>query len=91
MAGSQRDGKASVKIARTVLLLVAILVFLCGSVLVLVSGSWETATPFYSTAVVLLGIASLVEGRDRVASWVLVVVGLLVTILALIHLFLTNS
>jgi TRAP-type C4-dicarboxylate transport system permease small subunit len=77
--------------ARTVLLIAAVLVFLCGSVLVLVWGSWEIVTPFYSTTVLLLGIASLVEGRDRAASWVLVVVGLLVTIFALIRLFLTNS
>ena len=79
------------KAARTALRIAAVLVFLCGSVLVLVSGSWEIAAPFYSTAVLLLGVASLVEGRDRAASWILVVVGLLVTILALIQLFLTNS
>ncbi len=77
--------------ARIALRIAAVLVFLCGSVLVLVSGSWETVTPFYSTAVLLLGIASLVEGRDRATSWVLVIVGLLVTIAALIHLFLTDS
>ncbi len=77
--------------ARTTLRIAAVLVFLCGSVLVLVSGGWEIAVPFYSTAVLLLGIASLVENPDQVASWVLVVVGLLVTILALIQLFLTNS
>ncbi len=77
--------------ARTALRIAAVLVFLCGSILVLVSGSWEIAAPFYSAAVFLLGVASLVEGRDRAASWVLIVVGLLVTIAALIQLFLTNS
>ena len=77
--------------ARTALRIAAVLVFLCGSVLVLVSGSWENAAALYSTAVLLLGIASLVEGRDRAVSWVLVVVGSLVTILALIQLFLTDS
>ncbi len=77
--------------ARTALRIAAVLVFLCGSVLVLVSGSWEIVTPFYSTTVLLLGVASLVEGRDRAASAVLVVVGLLITIFALIRLLLTNS
>lgn len=77
--------------ARTALRIAAVLVFLLGSVLVLTSGSWQIAAPFYSTVVLLLGLASLVEGRDRATSSVLVVVGLLVTILALIRLFLTNS
>ncbi len=77
--------------ARTALRIAAVLVFLCGSVLVLVSGSWEIATPFYSTTVLLLGIASLMEGRDRVVSWILIVVGLLVTTMDLIRLFLTSS
>lgn len=77
--------------ARTAAIRKAVLVFLCASVLVLVSGSWENGTPFYSTAVLLLRLASLVKGRDRAASWVLVVVALLVTMLALIHLFLTDS
>jgi TRAP-type C4-dicarboxylate transport system permease small subunit len=80
-----------VEAARTALRIAAVLVFLCGSALVLVSGSWEIATPFYSTTVLLLGVGSLVEGRDRAASGVLVVVGLLVTIFALIRLLLTNS
>ncbi len=77
--------------ARTALLIAAVLVFLCGSLLVLVWGSWEIATPFYSAAAFLLGVASLEEGGDRAASWVLIVVGLLVTMLALIHLFLADS
>ena len=76
------------KAARTALLIAAVLVFLCGSLLVLVWGSWEIATPFYSATVLLLGSASLVEGRNRAASWVVVMVGLLVTIWALIRLFL---
>jgi TRAP-type C4-dicarboxylate transport system permease small subunit len=80
-----------VNAARTALRIAAVLVFLCGSVLVLVSGSWEIATPFYSTTVLLLGIASLMEGRDRVVSWILIVVGLLVTTIDLIRLFLTSS
>ena len=77
--------------ARTALRIAAVLVFLCGSILVLVSGGWEIATPFYSTTVLLLGISSLMEGRDRVVSWILIVVGLLVTTMALIRLFLTSS
>lgn len=79
------------KAARTALLIAAVLVFLCGSLLVLVWGSWEIATPFYSATVLLLGIASLVEGRNRRASWVVAMVGLLVTTWALIRLFLSNS
>ena len=77
--------------ARTTLRIAAVLVFLLGSVLVLGSGSWEMAAPFYSAAVFLLGVASLVEGGDRAASWVLIVVGLLITIMALIQLFFANS
>ncbi len=76
--------------ARTALLIAAVLVFLCGSLLVLVWGSWEIATPFYSATVLLLGIASLVEGRNRRASWVVAMVGLLVTIWALIRLLLPS-
>ena len=76
------------KAARTALLIAAVLVFLCGSLLVLVWGGWEIATPFYSATVLLLGIASLVEGPNRAASWVVVMVGLLVTIWALTRLFL---
>lgn len=78
------------KAARTALLIAAVLVFLCGSLLVLVWGRWEIATPFYSATVLLLGIASLVEGRNRRASWVVVMVGLLVTTWALIRLFLPS-
>ena len=76
------------KAARTALLIAAVLVFLYGSLLVLVWGGWEIATPFYSATVLLLGSASLVEGRNRTASWVVVMVGLLVTIWALTRLFL---
>jgi TRAP-type C4-dicarboxylate transport system permease small subunit len=79
-----------VKAARTALLIAAVLVFLCGSLLVLVWGSWEIATPFYSATVLLLGITSLVEGRNRRASWVVAMVGLLVTTWALIRLLLPS-
>lgn len=60
--------------ARLVLLSAAVLLVL-GPVAVLLGGGLGAGVLLFSLGVVLLGVHSLLEGRDRTVGWVLIFVG----------------